>query len=491
MSGRKSSEVASVLNSADNIIRDICNNYDNEINKLKNQSEKIINETEEMQKESLSIVFPDCSYSEKEFEEESNDLKNSFKKYKNKIKKINIPDKLQEIEKKQKGVDTSIETTSQNAQNIRNRIKNNPHYCDKEYAEAQTVKTAYENAKKNKNTILLEMHNLYNSISQEYSIQKEALKELKNIQNAMIKLEERAKDIVKIRKEANELKENVQKLFNDIDEKIGKKFKKNEYETAEKLIKNYLSSNDNEVIAKYNSISKEISSLNQNINESYSKWLADKKYTESNINNTKSKLNNTLFIEPLDKFTNQNNSKINIFDYEEKYSKNSTRNEFNEKILNAENFLKQEKFDKANNEIKEAEKIFNKVYNDVLSIEEKTLKILSVTKSLQEVMAKHHFNTHLELIDGSNVANGFKMNCKNGDTIIFDNISIDENNEIKIEFDHQENTSGTCHVRWDNFRKDMIEQGIPMTDVKKDGKSVLFKEHQPKGKGKPEQKQQH
>jgi len=79
----------------------------------------------------------------------------------------------------------------------------------------------------------------------------------------------------------------------------------------------------------------------------------------------------------------------------------------------------------------------------------------------------------IELIN-DNPLNGFKVYTRNGDIINFDEVKVD-NGEVKINLDHIERAAGSCGIKWDSLKKIFNKEGIPITDVTKNGYSVIYK----------------
>lgn len=66
-----------------------------------------------------------------------------------------------------------------------------------------------------------------------------------------------------------------------------------------------------------------------------------------------------------------------------------------------------------------------------------------------------------------------------GDEIIdFDKIDIDDDGNYIVNIDHKESRSGTCGSSWKNIVAKMRSAGVPMTDVKKSGVSILGEQPQ-------------
>lgn len=147
-------------------------------------------------------------------------------------------------------------------------------------------------------------------------------------------------------------------------------------------------------------------------------------------------------------------------------------------MTKAENALKKENFEKSNELVESANKFYEELSKETDSIREHIESSANIAFKIRKIMLSDEINfrkAHLELIDG-NPINGFKLACQNGDTINFEEIKFDETGNLVINLDHIENTGGTCGVRWGKMQKVFNENGIPLTDVKKNGNSVIYRD---------------
>ncbi len=474
MSGRKSSEVAAVIEALKGIIQAIHEQMDSKMDQIEKEIQLVLQESNSLIARGQGLIFLNFPNAQKEFKDEYENLKSRFNKLKTSLVKIDFSEKIRSIKEDNKAIDREIEKNNNESDTIRASIRNKSHYCNSEYTQAQNLKKSYEELKIKKHNNSQEITDIYNVVKNSFFQQKEIVKSMEDLIKEGNSLELRGKDISEKRERASELKKDISIFFDDIDSVLGNKFKKDEYSRVKALIDNFNRASDVSVISSYSKVSKEISILKQSISEIYSVWLFEKNSTESYLERVLNGANSKNCIEPMDKFRGVEEDKISVFDYEGKYSETSGKSSFDSKIKLAKQLLQEEKFSESKKIISESEKIYGDSYKNFMALEEKTLKLLSLTSSMRDVMNKNHFNTNIELRDGVNMANGFKMTCKNGDTIIFDNISYDEEKGFIIELDHQEGTSNTCHVRWKDIQKDMNSVGVPMTDVKKNGNSVLY-----------------
>ena len=84
------------------------------------------------------------------------------------------------------------------------------------------------------------------------------------------------------------------------------------------------------------------------------------------------------------------------------------------------------------------------------------------------------YDVNSEIID-ENPDKGFRITCQAGDEIIdFNNVNIDEDGRVIVDIDHTEAVGGTCKNTWPKIVKNLREAGIPVTDITKNGSSILY-----------------
>ena len=96
---------------------------------------------------------------------------------------------------------------------------------------------------------------------------------------------------------------------------------------------------------------------------------------------------------------------------------------------------------------------------------------------LYNIMSDMGYDVGDEIIDG-NPDKGFRITCQAGDEIIdFNTVNIDDDGRVIVDIDHTEAVGGTCKNAWPKIVKKLREAGIPMTDVTKNGNSILYSQN--------------
>ena len=167
-------------------------------------------------------------------------------------------------------------------------------------------------------------------------------------------------------------------------------------------------------------------------------------------------------------------AKIGMCDYIEKYAGNDTyRKMIAEQLKDAERDIKEENFSSAMEKIKILEDTTKAAHETALELQESMLKKAKLAASMQNVMVDLHYDIKLEIING-NPNDGFRLTCSVGDEIIdFEQIDIDDDGKIIVNINHKEATSGNCQNSWKDITNAMRRNGVLITDVKKNGKSIL------------------
>jgi hypothetical protein len=303
------------------------------------------------------------------------------------------------------------------------------------------------------------------------------MEELNHIDNEVSRLDSEAKVIKRIRNEAGALKNSIEESMRSIDSFKAEKFEKSGFNNIKKEEKKFNSLTNEGVIKAYPNFSAYITTFKSSYTQKHHEWLSKKNYSEKFLNDilTKgSKEELTL----LDDIVNGNDIKVSKLAYYDEYKKSGKLDEFKNILAEAESSLNKENFEKCNALVESANTLYEEISNETDTIREHIESSANIAFKIRKIMLSDEINfrkAHLELIDG-NPINGFKLECQNGDTINFEEIKFNETGDLIINLDHIENTGGTCGVRWGKMQKVFNENGIPLTDVKKNGNSVIYRD---------------
>ena len=468
MSGKKSWEVAAVLDQTQKVQKEIFDAYKKEININIGDIDNLVLNISKI-KQNIEKIKLENSQAQKEFAGEYKDVQTKLTKLKQEVsnlnpQKNNLQTKLSKIEKE-------IAQNNQKAQKIRDKIRNTSDYVNDEYKEAQKLKKEMNNLKKEYQNLKTESTKTKQSLLKIENQLTSKQEEISKLEKSFQDLSTRAKEIQEIRKEASKLKEEIIKNYRSIDKKLADKFRKSQYNQLEKYVNKFVNLSDKEIIDNYTKILQNISSLNSNIQSDYSLFLEKKAYSKKLIQEV-TELNKKEYI-LLEDYVKDIDSERTKLEYYDHYKKENTQKQFDELIKKAKQLFEKEKFEECNSELDKANELYTNISNEADLIKENIESSFELALQIRDTMLDDidFTKAEIELID-DNPINGFRINCQNGDTINFEEVKID-NGEPTIKLDHIENTTGTCGVRWKDMVKVFRDKNIPLTDVTKNGISVL------------------
>ena len=476
MSGRKACEVASVLNESEAIQKDIFNSYKENIIKDVKSIKKMNNSINSKKETVEHYELKEFDDIKKELPLEATNIENELDALKRSLEIVNI-ENIDILEREQVEIEEKIENSNRKASQIRTKIKNSPHYVDKEYNEAQEVKNDLNSLKIKYQNLTHEVNRAESKTSKIELDVTSKMEDLNHITNEVSRLDGEATVIKKIRNEASALKVSIQESMNSIDTLKAEKFEKNNFENLKEENKRFNALTNEGIIKAYPNFSAYITTFKSSYTQKHNEWLSKKNYAEKFLNDISTK-GSKEELTLLDDIVNGNNSKISKLAYYDEYKKSSKLDEFNSILIEAGNALKKENFEKSNELVESANKLYEEISNETDTLREHIESSANIAFKIRKIMLSDEINfrkAHLELIDG-NPINGFKLECQNGDTINFEEIKFDETGNLVINLDHIENTGGTCGVRWGKMQKVFNENGIPLTDVKKNGNSVIYRD---------------
>ena len=288
MSGRKASEVSSVLNRANKSRNVFDENITKGLNILKGKTVEYEREYFVVENMSISEFSVDAK------KELSNEVEIVLRKYKNVeiINKKNYTSVYNEYKNKNEELDKKVRENDKEVKKIFDSIKGKDWYCDQEYRDAEKVEKSYREISNEKNIL----ENNLNKTNGEIELLKgelQAAKKVKNQINEEIKkINEKAKNIIEIRNQANSVKVYINNEINDIDKNIAEKFLKEGYFEIVQILKE-IETTSNEEIVKYE---KKVSNYKDELNKKYQNFLKMKSECEIKIQNLKHKINVKIFL---------------------------------------------------------------------------------------------------------------------------------------------------------------------------------------------------
>ncbi len=476
MSGRKSGEVANVLNQTQDIQNTIFNSYEKEINHTIediNESGDSINTN---QNNISRFQVKDFEDIKKELPSEAKNIEKSVESIKYSAKNLHSED-ASKFELRLANVKSKITSLNQQANQIRDAIRRSYDYMDSEYAKAKAVKKQMITLKEEFRKLKSQVNSAKNSNLKidEQMASKSTL--LDGIGKEILALDKKAKNIKHIRNEATALKLSITEDMKSIDKAKAEKFAKTKYNKIEKNSQTLLSASNEVVIQNYSALSASITSLKAQYTQDYNEWLANKTYSEKLLKSIGEQGDASELI-LMEDMVNDIDKTVSKFEYHDNYKGTKTKNEFHKLRDEAVKLFDDEEFQKCNSLLEDAKLFYEKISNETDNMRENIEASANLAFKIREIMLSDKINftkAHLEIID-DNPLNGFRLECQNGDTINFEEINFDSDGNVVIDLDHIENTGGTCGVRWGQMKQVFNDEGIPLADVKKDGNSVIYRD---------------
>jgi len=471
MSGRKSWEVASVLDQTEAVREEIFNLHNNNINNSIKNIKKSINQINSIKNE--IIVFELSGLSKDEFRDTFNVFSERLREIKSYfISMKNFESYVDEVKKEINSIKREIKKLNEKSADIREKIRNVNHYVTKEYNEAVEIKNRFNELKDNFRK-LESKANEYNREVSNFLINSQNRKEeFEKLKEDFEELEKEAKRIKEIRDKAEELKKEIKSKFKNIDLEKSSKFLKDEFEELKKEINNYLNLSDEEVVKKYNEISSKIVKFTTKLEEIYREYIAKKEALSKEMEDIRNRAEEKVYVF-IEDWAEDIDEKRNKFEYYDKYKGEKSFEKYNEMIKKANILLEEDKFEELEELLKEITKFYEDISNKADDLKEDIESSTHLALKIRDIMLDEvdFREAEVEIIDG-NPINGFRIYCKNGDTIIFEKIKV-ESGEPIIKIDHIEKTPGTCGIRWKDMKKAFNDNGIPLVDITKNGISVI------------------
>ena len=473
MSGKKSWEVASVLDQTKQVQDKIYNSYEGDINRYLKETEELNKDINIMQNNIYNYNFNNMQDIEDEFSDQSKKLKSQLSKIKNKSSSLLVED-TKILSNKLKKIKKHISDLNDKSANLRRKIRNSSDYMNAEYNQAVSIRNNMNKLKNEYQELVSKARLCANNVAKTKYTVNSLNSDIKQLDNNAQSLFKQAKEIKKIRNQANKLKENINNKFEKINTNRAIKFANTEFNKLKELVRKFNNQDDKSVIKSYNQILSEINTLINTYETRYNEWLAKKNHSQELLEKTTSLIEAKELV-LLDDFVNEIDNKVSKLKYYDTYKNTDYENQLNSYIKQAKELFDQEDFNDCNEILNKTKKLYEDISNKADNLREQLESSANLALKISDIMLSDDINfrkAHLEIID-DNPINGFKLECQNGDTINFETINIIDGKPT-IKIDHIENTGGTCGVRWKDMQKVFNNYDIPLVDVKKDGHSVIY-----------------
>lgn len=466
MSGRKSTEVVNLLSTGDQIRREVLSNEYKRIDMAEKENEKILKEIGNIKKELMKESNKIDEKVREKFKEEVELIENELRKIIKGCKEIKELD-FSMINTQRNELEKIFENIEKEGDRLRQSVRNRYDYCNSEYYSAQQLVNQNQETKKRVIQLSQECLNTLNK-------NKDNLKKYESDFINKNQLEKRADDL-KIRSNAQDYKETLEREFKEINREDAVKFVSYQYAELEKGISSFITLSANEINEGALSYFNNISKLKQELSNAKEIFELKKEKVNREFQDLQNYTSGQSF-KDIEALLDSEEVLISLFDFQEKYSKNNIRENYYDMLRQIDQMIKNENFDEATKIIKNTDTLVKvevdnagKTYERMLQESEMCRKIIKATVAMGYDVDAGYI--------GGDIRNGYTVEAKLGDEIIdFDRILIDNDGNPVIDLDHEEGTSGTCGNTMKKLQNSLLDEGIFITDITKNGTSVIYKD---------------
>lgn len=475
MSGRKASEVSSLLRNGkstrsgaidmlNSSYEDVCRairRYESEITDAKN---------------ALAQVNVVLETAEREFPESASQIKDAIAKIKKNIESKKSFTSSAECDAQYRSLMSEFEKIDSCAESVANRIRNKSHYCDSEYAEAERIAGRYRKARSD----VYDLQNVFQSRIAGCMTRIKEIKQLLAQKDSLVNegksLEKKAKDVKTLRENAQKAKTAVKRDFEEIDETIAKKFLKEEYDALRDKVSAFLEDSDRKVVSSAVSLTSAVGNFSIKLNAVYAEFLKQQEMTQAALEAQKNRVNRAILKDPWDEYKDNESREFSLIEFLGEHCNGKFQQEIQSSLKEAQRLFQKENFDSANKCIADLTTLIDKAAAYAAQKHEQLMQTIDNALAIRKVMLELNYDVRAKMkTDKNGVFNGYIITCTAGDEeIVLDNVNVGEDGKLKMDIDHKESTSGTCGHSWQTIRNAMMNEGVPIKDILKDGKSVIF-----------------
>jgi len=468
MSGKKSSEVADVLASAKKARKMTEGMYDSAFDSYREDIVYCDSRLKNIRNECQDNVVVSQEAREL-FVSESMAQVEKVKDLQTKIKSAKVDlQGLKSKEQELKNIAKELTACDDEADKIASIIRTKPHYCDEEYRRAERLKEKYQKlAGKRKqidrdaSALVAEAKSVVHQVESWQS-------QLHGVERIIANLNETAAN----RKASDGLKKQLQRELKAINVDDAKKFMNQEYVHILALEKALSVKTDVEIIAEAPVVLTTVNKFSSDLQYKVAVWKQQKADAESAKNAAEFPVAAT-FSDPLDYWAEKEN-RFEVFAYLSKYISSDYETKYSKLSCEAADAMKKEQFVEAKKLYNQMESIAVEARGCAAQLQERMIKSADIAFIVEEVMHGENYDTRWVTIN-DNPNDGFKIICTVGDETIDFNITFDGDKPC-LNSDDTEAQNGSCKNTWSSLVKKFRAQGLPITDVKKNGKSILREE---------------
>ncbi len=446
MSGRKKSEVVSVIRNANNSRQDIFQNYSKAIENLISS----LNSISSAQTDSLTALPNISSECNAYFQDQIQSLKQELEQLANEDKSYkllfnrNYSDQYNSIK-------NQLNSLNHNMEELQRRIENKAgdHYFDSEYSQASSFLNEYSSIR---NTLSRMQLNL----SREVVSMDSVLTNKRAVQNRGEEIIQSISEFEKMAANRKKEEESIaiisesKSLFSQIDLKLANKFLVEEYSHLAKNQSEFESSGTL-VISKYKTHFSRISGFIKKLSEKVRKFEEQKKNAHSKIQSINSTLSAITYKDPLnkDKVFPVKEFCEKVLNHPELYSRLETSMREMKSSFDKENFLHSSQI---------ADSLLLEIQSLQSNLDEKSIKFkeqVQTALAIEEVLKEVGYKVKISLKDGK-IANGIIIKT---DPDTYEMSMTEEKGKTDIQLDHNESSS-SCKASVTEIQERLRKRGI-------------------------------
>lgn len=464
MSGRKSSEVSSLLSLGKKSKDEINRNLNNTFNQNIRKNEELFSNLEDIEKEIKNINLEIGSQIKDEVSKyELTNVLNRLKLEKEKILNKKLDDFSEELKKKNLIEDEFLSLEKRTGE-LEKIIANKSHYCDTEYSEANSIVRRYEDGKKQLNTLLASIINKMQKNNEIFLNTKIAYQNIKKLKDEFYL---KTKNIINTNNMAL-----IKDMFDSIDKNIAKKFMSDEFENLEKEYQNL---NKDNIESKFFTFKHKLESFSQELLEKYNTYVFKKGRAEKILEELEN-LKDNFSLNNVESYIKNKEDFMDMYSFAETYKVNGvSREKFEENLKKIKTLMEKEDFDLAyslteqtNENLLSEQNILNKEYERVIKQVEYSKKVAETGKDLG-------YNVKISA-DENGIQDGINIKLTMGDEIIEFEPRVDDSGNFSLNIDHTESVSGTCGNTMEKMKNALQSNGVFIVDILKNGSSVIYKD---------------
>lgn len=477
MSGRKASEVSSLLRSCEmarknsmDILLDSYNKAENtakEFNCAKNNLLSCLKEVSESDMENIKREFPDVA---KGFETEiikiTSDVPNDEGTFGD------------EDVKTYNRLINSYKTVDEEADKVRRDLtdrmarSSNGWYFDAEYKRADGVSAKYRSLSKEVSALNKRFNAKSAETAAKTAIANEKIKTAAELEKRIQAMDKKAKEVFKLRQEASLARNTVSDNFNSIDYAVAKKFLGDEYEELRAKVDGFLKLGDKDAVMRCKAVITDTEGYKGRFQVIYSAFLEKQGAAKAKMDSLYNRAQNKIFTHPTDEFkTDGKKEKINMLDFLSQYAHKKYVSEISLILDEISGFFDVEKFDELTTKAAEADNLINEALALAVRTHENRIKTIDTALKIKQAMFELGYD--VRATKNENIDDGYCIECSVGDeNIKFDRVTVVDDGKPVIDIFHKESVKGTCGKPWRTIRGKLAGEGVYIEDITKNGISI-------------------